>query len=149
MAKAFNVNEVRPYILKADRDLPAEQQTVFDLAAVDAALHAYLWDSNTYVGDDSTNGQIKPMVQVRAFSKILDTVKFCLRGWKNFDGIEYDPKVHEKAYGHIAGKNRNGLSPTALDLLKPHIAELASAIEEENKLSEQDEKNSDTPSQLS
>lgn len=148
MAKAFNVNEVRPYILKADRELPPEQQTEFDLAVVDSALHAYLWDSNTFVGDDSSNGEVKPMVQVRAFSKIRDTVKFCLKSWRKFDGPEFTPKFLV-SYPNVGGKNRMGLTNEALDYLKPYIPELSSAIEEENKLSEQDEKNSNTPSQRS
>lgn len=143
MAKAFNVNEVKPYILKADRESP--NPTVFQIAVVDSALHAHLWDSNTYVGDDSSNGSVKAMVQVKAFSKIRDTVKFCVRGWENLEGAEFTPKLLV-SYPNIAGKNRMGLSNEALDYIKPYIQELASAIEEENALSEQDVKNSDTPS---
>lgn len=143
MAKPFNIGEVRPYILDQDRNAPPEQQTVFQLGVVDSALHSYLWDSNTYVKDEE--GQTKPVIQVRAFSKLRDTVKFCLKGWENFGEIVFDKKIHTQSYGapipSLNGKPREGLTDRTLDLLKPYINELASAIEKEATLSEQDEKN--------
>lgn len=142
MAKAYNVSQVIPYVLKEDRELPKEQQTIFHVSMVDSALHAHLWDNSSYRQDDDGGKK----VIIKAFSLIRDTVKFCVKGWENLDGAAFDEKLHIVSYGNVAGKSRSGLSNIALDLLMPYLSELADAAKIENTISEQDSKNSPSPS---
>lgn len=148
--KAFNINQTRTYSLKRDK---GPQKTIFHLGVLDSALSTYLFDMlvawRRPAGEDpETRGSF---VTMNKFQRDREVVKFGLKGWENFQDeggnlIEFSQKEHTQSYPVPNVGNRHGLTPRALDLLKPYLTELAEEIEQDNLLTGEDEKNSGGPS---
>jgi hypothetical protein len=152
MAIAFDVKETREYILEADRKLPPEQQTIFILGTLDSSLAGHINDASIDFQMNDKGPDREANIQWRRAFRQLQLVRFGLKGWSNlFDRqgkeIRFDPKDHTKSYAVSNVGNREGLTDRALDLIKPYIRELAKQINEANWLDEEEEKNSDAPSQ--
>ena len=125
MAIALDPGQVFSYILKEERKLASENQTVFKLRCLSSKESAKIEDSfatkvNLETGD----------VQVKSGMKTYELLQLGLIGWDNFKGndgktVAFD--VDDKA---------------RLDRLRPAWRrELADAIMEQNILTEKDRKN--------
>lgn len=125
MAIAVDPNRTFDYVLKEDRDLPPEQQTVFKLKVLSARELARLEDSVSVMDKDGN-------WQVKVGTKTLEILSCGLRRWDNF-------------------RDRNGNLITFVgsmddnfDRLRPEWRrELADAITEQANLSEDERKNSE------
>lgn len=76
MAIALDPKRVREYVLKAERALPVEEQTVFLLRALTVYDRAELADAYT---------------KDHLAKRLIEMVRFTLAGWRNFkraDGTE-------------------------------------------------------------
>jgi hypothetical protein len=138
MVKVYDAKQSRPYSLKSDTDEP---QTVFFIGGLIPRLHSHL--SNGILDTEKH--------RVLSGSVVRETVRFGLKGWENFQGLDgnliaFDEKLHTQSHGTPIGPFK-GLTDQALDLI-PWVAqqELFNAITESNTLSGEDLKNSDTPS---
>lgn len=128
MAIAVDPNRTFDYVLKGDRKLPVEQQTVFKLKVLSAKELARLEDNISLM---DLNG----VMQVKSGSIILETLRIGLRGWDTF---------HDKNGNLIEFRDNNGKPrDDNFDLLRPEWRrELANAITEQTKLSGDEIKNS-------
>lgn len=116
------------YVLKAERDLPREQQTIFkckyltvdEMAEVEDALGSF---------DSSTNE-----MRVKVGSQVVKILRLGLVGWLNFkhpDGTEAQFVIATN------GKTKGSPTNATLDMLSPaDRRELANAITESNRVSE-------------
>lgn len=136
---AFDVNQTWDYSLTEDVSDP---KTVFHLGHLDSALATHLRDSVT---DYKLNEQgDRAGFALNARQTDRDYVRFGVKGWDNLktaDGRIVAPKLKEHAVGGRVG-TRRGLADESLDYLIPYFFELARAIEEGNKLTETETKNS-------
>jgi hypothetical protein len=151
MAIAFDTSETREYILVRDQKLPPEQQTKFILGVLDARLANLLKDSAVDFSPNNDGPDANADIKYKPRAHDVDVVRFGLKGWdvlfdKRSNQIPFDPKLHTKSIPVKPLGNRNGLTDIALDLLKPYIRELAKQIDGDNWFTEEEEKNSDTPS---
>lgn len=125
MAIAVDPNRTFDYILKEDRDLPAEQQTVFKLKVLSARELARLEDSVSVMDKDGN-------WQVKVGTKALEILSCGIKGWEN---------LRNRAGIFIPF---SGIMDNNFDLLRPEWRrELADAITEQANLSEDERKNSE------
>jgi hypothetical protein len=129
MVIARDPSRLIDYVLKEDRGLPKEKQTVWKLRHLLNRERAPIEDSIAKMSKDGS-------YSFKAGSYPVDICKMGLRGWDNFqlpDGTLAQPEF----------TNSGMLKEKCLDLLKPAwIAELADVITEKNLVSEEEEKNS-------
>ena len=141
MLTAVNANAVREYCLKSDKGV---EKTIFLIGVLDAFTRAHIRDSATsYVATkDEEGGDVKAKAQVNVAAMEIETVRFGLRGWKNFTG-EAGTQVQCLAEMRPTPAGpRKGLTDESLMLLHPAwISELAEEINSANNLSETDVKN--------
>lgn len=130
----IDVNREIRYVLKSERELEAEAQSVFLLKCLSATEAAELEDRNATV-DMKSN-----MMLMSNASIALDVLRRGLKGWENVrnsDGELVEFRTDNK------GRVRNDV----LDMIPPAIRrELANAITTGNTVDEGDEKNSSSPS---
>ncbi len=124
MAVAIDPNTTFDYVLKEDRKLPREQQTVFKLKVLSARELARIED-NIAVFDKEGNQA------VRMGTKVIEILSAGLRGWEN---------LRDRNGGVITYSEHR---EDRFDLLRPGWRrELADAITEQAGLSEDEVKNS-------
>lgn len=124
MAIAIMPEERWPYVLKTDRDLPKENQTTFHLKALSRMERAGVMDA--YAKNQPAIGQ-----QL--------TLEKGIAGWDNFINPETKAPIEfEMKDGKPSIKNLEWINPD-------DWAELADAIQERNKLTEEEVKNSPSP----
>jgi len=91
MAIALTPNQKRDFILSADRSLPAEKQTVFELRGVPVALRSKF---NVLIGFAPKTESADPLFGIsrdHLNALYLLAIRCCLVGWRNFrdaDGNE-------------------------------------------------------------
>lgn len=141
MAIAY-VPGVFRYILKEEREAAAkgERHTVFLLKALTAREMEEVEGSLRFdfevdakkkeIGKSSASQNVRPGEQVNAFLRIA------LRGWENFDGPDGKPVTFE------AEKSTGMASWDSIDKVVPFRYELYNAIEDGNKVSGDEAKNS-------
>lgn len=154
MAIAFDINETREYILKTDRELPSEQQTIFLIGTLDALISNHLKDGSLAFKMSEQGPDAKADIAYNSNFSAMEKVRFGLKEWKNLldktgKEILFDERIYRKSFAVPKCGNRTGLTDIALNLIKPYLKELASEVENENWLSELAEKNSDLPSKQS
>jgi hypothetical protein len=138
---AFDVNQTWDFSLLSD---VSEPKTIFHLAHLDSALTTYLMDSvaDYKMSDRGKTGSAD--IQFNVFQRDRELVRYGVKGWENLnreDGTPTEPKFRKAPVGGKVGV-RSGLSDESLDLLIPYFADLARAIEDGNKLTETEIKNS-------
>jgi len=112
------------YVLRTDRDLPAEEQTIWHLRPVTASEweiieHAQRLDNAEY----------------HAHARMI--LDYGLLGWSNYDGDPGRVEAPRKKVG-----SRLCLEASILDQISPYIFELAQAITETRFLDAESRKNS-------
>lgn len=144
MITALDINITREYSLLDDKDSP---KTIFMLGALDAILASYLIDNAIIYKRPGPDQEPTTDVILLNRWRQLEIVRFGIKGWKHFStaaGKEATFATKEFEIPNV-GK-RQGLTDDSLNYLKPYIAELALEITRDNTISEEEEKNSDTPS---
>lgn len=162
MAIGVNIHEVKDYVLKCDRELPKEQQSIFKVGFYSSVVNAFIKDKSIEFYNSapkkedsasektrySRKAENKQEVEMRAQSLLgtqsLLTVKYGLRGFSNFklyekgNLVEIEFKTHKET---INGEEVTALDSSVLDALGEYIDELADAINDTNTISSKTEKN--------
>ena len=131
MPTPINPRERYPYVLKRERSLPVEGQTRFFLRPLTCEELASLEDNSVRF-----NVQTDEM-RVQSGTTLIRTLQLGLVGWENFGGAEFKVTT-------IGGTKtvRTEVTKECLDLLSPaDRRELANAITEQNRLTEDDRGN--------
>lgn len=137
MAIAVNPNEPFDYVLKEDRELPPEEQTIFHLRPLKHHERVKL-DDMRYGMNARTSTVETPQGQIADL-----TLKVGLQGWKNLrDGnggdvpFEQNPKTL-----NLLGTNLRPPTDECLGRLHPnHVDELVEAIRDVNRLTDEEGK---------
>ena len=128
MPVAVDPNKSWEYVLACDRELPPEQRTVFELKVLTARALATIQDG-------ATTGNVDGSLMFKSGSQTLRILDLGVCGWRNFK----DADGADVPYRENNGKPR----PENWDCLRPEWrVELANAITEQNRLSEEERKNS-------
>jgi hypothetical protein len=128
MPIAIDPGKTWDYVLKCDRELPEEQRTVFSLRVLTAKQLAELED-RAVRSDPAGN------LEYRTGTSTLQILKMGVTGWKNFRGADGSEIQFRENNGNPRDEN--------WDLLRPEWRrELANAVTEQNRLSEEERKNS-------
>jgi len=131
MPTAIDPTATIDYVLECDRDLPTDEQTIFELRCLTAGELARLEDNTLTSTMDSDN---KPEFRVMTGSVQINALQLGLKGWRNFKDAQGNEIPFKRRSDKCAKEN--------LDYLHPHWRrELVEAITEMNDLSEGDEKN--------
>lgn len=150
MVIAIDNTEQFEYVLKEDRK--SERPTVFLLAVLDGVTLGRIEDGNLSISRKvGGRPEDKASISVPVNGYQRDVVRFGLRGWRDFQ----DRKGQEIPFETVS-TGLFGMAPQQLiapQLLgkfkKAWIGEIAEALIEGNKLTEEEEKNSEAPSPLS
>jgi len=127
MPIAIDPNKSWEYVLLVDRELPPEQQTVFELKALSARELAT-------IEDGSVRSDREGKLEYLSGTQTIRILELGVRGWRNFK----DPAGTDVPFRENNGKPRH----ENWDLLRPEWRrELANAITEQNRLSEEERKN--------
>lgn len=118
MPIALDPKSTFSYVLRDDRELPKEQQTVFELRGLTVAEEASVTDSMILA-----HGGVEEL-SVRAGTHALTVLRFGLKGWSNFKNADGADVAFEVEKGHP-----RHITDTCLDRLAPkHRQELMQAI---------------------
>ena len=124
MPIALDPKQTFDYVLKAERDLPAEQQTVFELRGLTIAQETAIADAMMHGTAGSSD------FGLRQGTTQLMSLRFGLRGWRNFknaDGVEVAFETQKGAPRHV--------TDACLDYLSgPDRSEIANAITERHSV---------------
>lgn len=131
MPIAVDPEKTFDYILKRERSLPIEQQTIFHLKVLTARELAGIEDNVSRI--NTADGSMT----VKTGSTILDTLKKGLRGWENFKDAQGNAVLYRENNGVPRDDNFDRLLPA-------DRRELANAITEQNRLTEEQIKNSES-----
>ena len=125
------------YVLKAERLLSLEEQTVFFLRPLTVGERALLLDQQFTFEQGSGIGAY------RAGSMQLAIVRACLTGWKNLRNEEGDEVPFETTEKSVVvlGIPRRVVTDECLALIADVMAELAGAIEATARIDEATAKN--------
>ena len=127
MPIAVDPNKSWEYVLLVDRELPPEQQAVFELKVLTARDQAALQDG-------ATKGNIDGSLEFKSGTQTLRILELGVRTWRNFK----DAAGADVPYRENNGKPR----PENWDCLRPEWRrELANVITEQNRLTEEERKN--------
>lgn len=141
MARAFDINATREYVLTEDRGKPEDEQTKFHLGVLDSRLAAKLSDKSKAFGVNAKGDDDSAATVTLQFDTMhWDVVRYGLKGWDNFPGKDGAEVKCVRKNESVAGVgNRMGLTPESMDYLKPYIDELAKEILKDSQVTE-DEK---------
>ena len=136
MAIALDPNRTFDYVLKCDRGLPREQQSVFHIRPLSALEMRHL--KNAALTIDQVTQQ--------AHSYLGDLRYLALRaglvGWSNFKRADGTEAVFERTRQNLLGRSGEVVTDACLDLLRDEWRdELAEAVQEFNTLTRDDAKN--------
>ncbi len=127
MPIAVDPSKTWEYVLLADQELPPEQQTVFELKTLSARELAAIQDG-------ATKGNVDGTLEFKSGTQTLRILDLGVSGWRNFR----DAQGAEVAFRENNGKPR----PENWDCLRPEWRrELANAVTEQNRLTEEERKN--------
>lgn len=149
MLRVFDPFEVRSVSLPEDTEEP---KTVFKVGRIDAILAAAIFDDASRYGVSETEASHnEATIKLHTHRRNLQIVRFGLQGWERFPDaagkdLPFDPSKHQKKHTVSDVGERTGLTDEALNLLRPYVASLAVKIEEFNRLTKEQEKNSSSPS---
>ncbi|MBI5427542.1 MAG: hypothetical protein HZA02_04595 [Nitrospinae bacterium] len=121
MAIAVNPNEKIRYILKGDRDLPVERQTVFLLKPLRAKDAARMQDGAAEI--DIGKGRADSTMRIMSGTQTLEALRSGLAGWENFKNAQGEEVVWRENNGEprpemfdlIAAKDRRELAERIIE----------------------------------
>ncbi|MDD5762175.1 MAG: hypothetical protein PHP88_06650 [bacterium] len=127
MPIAVDPNKSWEYVLLVDRELPPEQQTVFELKVLTARDLASIQDG-------STTGNVDGSLMFKSGTQTLRILDLGVSGWRNFKN---------ESGAEVPFRDNNGKPRSEnWDVLRPEWRrELANAITEQNRLTEEERKN--------
>jgi hypothetical protein len=144
MPIALNINATKKYILEADRKLPIEQQTIFELANLPIEERIRIEDAQAQYGvSTDANPDSKADMTIKQHKRNLEIVKLGLVGFENFKDSDGKNVVFE-TIASTGGKNgsKNIVSGKCLNRFAMEwIDELAKAIIDLNALTSEEIKN--------
>lgn len=127
MPIAVDPNKSWDYVLLVDRMLPPEEQTVFNLRVLSARELAE-------IEDGAAKSDLAGNIEFRGGTQTLRILSLGVTGWRNFR----DAQGNEITFRENNGKPR----AENWDCLRPEWRkELANAVTEQNRLSEEERKN--------
>jgi len=141
MLTGIDVNATREYVSKLDPD--KQNPTVFHIGLLDPVLRAEVDDESSTYEMSSTNPNDKARVRLNWNKRQIMAIKFGIKGIDNF----IDPQTNkplELKFDTInyAGKSRNVVSDRIIAMFPSELRqELAEAILNESRLSEDERKN--------
>lgn len=124
MAIAINPTQTFDYVLRADRELPAEEQTVWKLRGLSHRERAQVEDNLATQGGD---GQLS----FRIGSQRLEILKAGLLGFENFLDAEGRPVPFDRQGAAVHDRTLDRIA-------EADATELANAITARNSLSEKE-----------
>jgi len=128
MPIALDPKSTFSYVLRDDRELAKEQQTVFELRGLTVAEEASVTDSMILA-----HGGVEEL-SVRAGTHALTVLRYGLRGWSNFLDSAGQPVPFETEKGHP-----RHCTDACLDRLAPrHRQELMQAILDRGSVTEKE-----------
>lgn len=133
MPIAVSLDETRRYVLKCDRDLPPDEQTVFIIGTLTSAQAARINDRILQIDTDQGSA-----VQPQMGTAFRLACAYGVHDWENFR----DAKGNDVRPRRIGSGSRRMLSDESLDRIRPWMAELFGAVMEHNDLGSVDEGNS-------
>lgn len=135
MVVARSLNETRPYVCKADRELPPDKRTTFQLRQLPATLAM----SIEQMHDATQEGQVLSM---RLGDRKKVTLAAGIGGWENLSNEKGEPVAFRSIKGerHVCGLTvKNPADLELVDVLPVEIAdELVDAINGVNTVTEGD-----------
>lgn len=142
-----------PYVLKADRKKPVEEQTTFFLKVLLASHTATIEDSirfahrfkkpkpgqkNEKKKPEDEEEEVELIEATKKGTAVISTLKRGLMGWDNFP----DPKGEQVAFKNSDASKCHDSNINRIPSNDRH--ELAEAIEKGNAITEDEEKNSES-----
>jgi hypothetical protein len=142
MIIAFDANQKRQFYLKADE----KKASPFLIGVLDSALASHLSDKTILYKRSGTDNLRSADAVINSHWHDREVVRFGLKGFPtDFKTKDGSPATFEiKEFDVLEVGKRTGLTDESLNFVKPFIAELADAIEEDNTITEKEEKNSVT-----
>ncbi|MDA8122246.1 MAG: hypothetical protein M0Z38_06745 [Deltaproteobacteria bacterium] len=127
MPIAIDPTKVIEYVLLCDRDLPPEEQTMFELKVLTARELAK-------IEDGSARADVSGNIEFRSGTQVINILNVGLKGWRNFK----DAQGREVPFRENNGAPR----PENWDYLTPDWRrELANAVTEQTRVTETERKN--------
>lgn len=136
MLVALDINAIKEYSLFED---VGDEKTIFLLGQLDSITRAFLDDLYIDISKDANGVDI---TKDRTNMKLVDIVRFGLKGWKNFKdskGVDVEFRTEEKIYP-IVGKKIVASDESLNKLQREWKWELAGEIIIVNSLTEDDKK---------
>lgn len=137
-----NILDTVDYVSKYDKD--ADNPTVWELGLLNPVVRAKLQDfTTTYEADPADHTKVKAKVTINLNERMLDLVRFGLRGFRNFlhpqtkKPIEFDTVSVSRFGGNYRVVSDEVLKFIPFEV----IEELAGEISKQNKLTEEETKN--------
>ena len=133
------------YVLKEDRKLDTEDQTVWKLRRLSISEQAQIEDATTFaaknVSKDQKGKDVEFIDHTPRGTLVKEVLRIGLKGWVNFKQANGDPQVWVETGkdGMCNMENLNAIEPK-------HREELAIVIEQGAKVMEEDAKNSESES---
>ena len=142
MPIAINRKAIREYRLKGD-----ETGTVFHWQLPDAELQKYLANKIAKAAG-TANASTDQKNDPKWIDAIRDYVRFCLRGWDDFNDWEGKPVEFSSKKISVAGVGDREAMNSALFEFLAHewVSEMSAHFQEESTLTKDQEKNSVPPS---
>lgn len=137
-----NILDTVDFISKYDTD--KEHPTIWKLGMFDSVVRAKIQDFiTTYEADPSNPKNIKARVTINLSERMLDIVRFGLKGIENFMHPQTQKLIQFDTVSVVRfGKNCNIVSDEVLKFIPFEvIEELAGEISKQNKLTEEETKN--------
>lgn len=120
------------YVLKSERDLPPEKQTVFRLKPLTLREQSECERVDVWVDKSGAGHQVMDRKELAR-----KQLTFGLVGWRNF--LDENGKAVE--FRRVSEGNRFALPEETLNLITPWAVEIANAIDEASEISETAAKN--------
>lgn len=135
--KRFDIMATKEVTLKSDTENP----TVWIIRRINKPLWQYIQDKYNQWSVNNLGGDAQGTVSFQVWGKNHALVCFGLAGWRNL----LDDAGNEVVFSDVSIAtevgNQRGLSDRMLDMIRPYMGELASAIEAFNGVTEEERKN--------
>jgi len=143
MPIALSLNATKKYVLEADKKLPVDQQTIFELANLPIEERIKIEDAQAQYGvSTSKDPEETADMTIKVHKRNYDIVKLGLVGFENFKDADGNDVVFETVATPKKNGSKNIVSSRCLDhFAMEWIDELAKAIIDLNSISVAETKN--------